>query len=132
MSNPIHPRALEQAIAAVEEGLRESAEYSHLSTPRDGVIRRYRIAIEAAGQLISRVLLERFGIDEAPARKDTFREAARLGLIADAQAWIGHLNALNRTSHTYDSEVAELVFRHIPSFPEDARDLLRRLEPHVG
>jgi len=98
----------------------------------NGVIQRYEIALDVARQLTVRVLKDVFGIDEAPARKDTFREAARLGLVADAQAWIGHLNARNRTSHTYDSEMAKLVFRHIPTFPADARDLLRRLEAHVA
>ena len=132
MTTPIRLTALERAVTALELGLQEYAQYPHVLTIRDGVIQRYEIALDVARQLIVRVLKDVFGIDEAPARKDTFREAARLGLIADAQAWIGHLNARNRTSHTYDSEVAELVFRHIPSFPEDARDLLRRLEPHVA
>ena len=132
MTTPIRLTALERAVTALEEGLREYAQYPHLLTVRDGVIQRYEIALDVARQLTVRVLKDVFGIDEAPASKDTFREAARLGLVADAQAWIGHLNARNRTSHTYVSEMAELVFRHIPTFPADARDLLRRLEAHVA
>ena len=98
MTTPIRLTALERAVTALEEGLREYAQYPHLLTVRDGVIQRYEIALDVARQLTVRVLKDVFGIDEAPARKDTFREAAHLGLVADAQAWIGHLNARNRTS----------------------------------
>ncbi|APW47506.1 HI0074 family nucleotidyltransferase substrate-binding subunit [Rhodoferax antarcticus] len=99
---------------------------------RDGVIQCFEIAMDVARQLTVRVLKEVFGRDEAPARKDTFREAAKLGLVADAEAWIGHVNARNRTSHTYDSEIAMPVFAHVPSFVPDAHDLLARLKPHAA
>ncbi len=124
--------ALELSLAALEQGLQENQQYPHLLTTRDGVIQRFEIAMDVSRQLTLRVLREVFGMEEAVARKDTFREAAKLGLVADAEAWIGHVNALNRTSHTYDSEIATQVFAHIPSFVPDARDLLQRLKKHVA
>lgn len=124
--------ALELALSALEQGLQENQQYPFLLTTRDGVIQRFEIAMDVSRQLTLRVLREVFGMEEAVARKDTFREAAKLGLVADAEAWIGHVNARNRTSHTYDSEIATQVFAHIPSFVPDARDLLQRLKKHVG
>lgn len=124
--------ALELALAALEQGLEENQQYPYLLTTRDGVIQRFEIAMDVSRQLVLRVLREVFFMEEAVARKDTFREAAKLGLIADSEAWIGHLNARNRTSHTYDSEIATQVFAHIPSFVPDARDLLQRLKKHVA
>lgn len=124
--------ALELSIAALEQGLIEHEQYPQLLTVRDGVIQRFEIAMDVSRQLMIRVLKEIFSLDAASAQKDTIREAAKFGLIADAEAWMGHLAARNRTSHTYDSEIAEQVFSHIPSFLPDARDLLQRLRTHAA
>lgn len=124
--------ALELAVAALEQGLLEHAQYPHLLTVRDGVIQRFEITMDLSRQIVVRILKEVFGLEEATSKKDTFREAAKLGLIADAEAWLGHVAARNRTSHTYDSAIANQVFSHVPSFLSDARDLLKRLAPHVA
>lgn len=124
--------ALELATAALEQGLKEHEQYPQLLTVRDGVIQRFEITMDVSRQLMIRVLKEVFSLDAASAQKDTIREAAKFGLIADAEAWMGHLAARNRTSHTYDSEIAEQVFVHIPLFLPDARDLLQRLRTHAA
>jgi len=124
--------ALALSIAALEEGLSEHEQYPQLLTVRDGVIQRFEIALDVSRQLMIRVLKEVFSLDAASAQKDTIREAAKFGLIADAEAWMGHLAARNRTSHTYDSEIADQVFAHIPSFLPDARDLHKRLLRHAA
>lgn len=132
MSGSISLRALELSVKALEIGLQEQAQYPHLLTVRDGVIQRFEIVIDTARQLLIRILKEDFFIEELPARKDTVREAAKLGFIADAEAWMRHINARNRTSHTYDSVIAEQVFQHIQTFMPDARDLLKRMQNHVA
>lgn len=124
--------ALELAIAALEQGLIEHEQYPQLLTVRDGVIQRFEIAMDVSRQLMARVMKEVFFLDEASVKKDTIREAAKLNLIADAEAWIAHLAARNRSSHTYDSVIADEVFVHIPSFLPDARDLLQRLRIHAA
>ena len=88
--------------------------------------------MDTARQTLLRILKEVFFIEEASAQKDTVREAAKLGLIADAEAWIGYVNARNSTSHTYNSTVAEQVFKQVPAFILDAHDLIKRLKPHVA
>uniref|UniRef100_E6QPW4 Nucleotidyltransferase substrate binding protein like protein n=1 Tax=mine drainage metagenome TaxID=410659 RepID=E6QPW4_9ZZZZ len=123
---------LKLTIAALEQGLSEHEQYPQLLTVRDGVIQRFEIAMDVSRQLLIRVLKEVFFIEEASARKDTFREAAQVGLFADVEAWLGYLAARNRTSHTYDSAIADQVFAHIPSFLPDARDLYQRLLRHVA
>ena len=79
--------ALALALAALEQGLQENLQYPHLLTTRDGVIQRFEITMDVSRQLVLRVLREVFGMEEAVARGDTFREAAKLGLIADFEAW---------------------------------------------
>lgn len=132
MSEKISTAAVEQALAALEEGLREHAQYPQVLTVRDGVIQRFEFVMDTSRQLLVRVLKEIFAIEESTARKDTFREAAKLGLIADAESWLAHLSARNQTSHTYDSKIAAQVFAHVPSLLPDVRDMLQRLRPHVA
>ncbi len=128
----ISPKAVELALAALEQGLSEFEQYPQLLTLRDGVIQRFEFTMDTSRQLLVRVLREVFGIEEANARKDTFREAAKLGLVADAESWMAHMAARNRTSHTYDSKIAEQVFAQVPRLLPDVRDLLQRLSPHVA
>lgn len=132
MSHELSFAALEKAIAVLEEGLLEHAQYPQLLTVRDGVIQRFEVAVDVSQKLMRRVLLDVFSIDAARVQKNMAREAASMGLIADAEAWIGHINARNETSHTYDSAKADQVFQTIPGFLPDARDLLARLKNAVA
>ena len=124
--------AREKAIVALEDGLREYAQYPQLTTSRDGVIQRFEVATDIAQQFMRRVLIEVFHLDPGSVYKNTAREAARMGLIADAALWIGYVNARNATSHTYDSEQAERVFATIPAFVADVRTLLENLKHAVA
>ena len=130
--------ALHLAVNAVEDALNDY-HYAKENQPRlqlsvrDGAIQRFEVALDLSRQLIVRVLKEKFGLDDLTANNRTFiREAARYGLIADAEAWMRYLESRNQTSHTYDAPIAERVFSHIPAFLLDARNLLARLEDAVA
>lgn len=120
--------ALELSIAALEQGLVEHAQYPQLLTVRDGVIQRFEIALDVSQKLMKRVLRDIYKIEPARIAKNTVREASEMGLIADAEAWIGHIDARNDTAHTYDAGKAAQVFARIAVFLPDARDLLVRLK----
>lgn len=124
--------ALRLTVSAIEQGLLEHDQYPQLLTIRDGVIQRFKITMDLSQKIVVRVLKDVFGLVESSAKKDTFLEAAKLGLVADAEAWLGHIAVRNRASHTYDSAIADQVFAHVPAFLPDARDLLKRLAPHVA
>lgn len=59
--------------------------------------------------------------------KDTIREAARLKIIADAEAWIMHCDARNQTSHDCDNKKANLVYAQVKLFLPDVKNLLEAL-----
>jgi nucleotidyltransferase substrate binding protein (TIGR01987 family) len=61
-------------------------------------------------------------------KNDLFREAARLHLIEDAEAWIGHYAARNESSHDYNTEKAEQVYAQAKLFLPDVKKLLETLE----
>jgi len=100
---------------------------------RDGVIQRFEYSMDLSWKLIQRYLKIYTEIDEASLRtkKDLFREAARLKLITNAEAWIGHYEARNETSHVYNLETAKAVFERAAMFLPDAKELLESLH-HVN
>lgn len=129
--------ALHLAVNSVEAAL-DDYQFAKEHQPRlmlsvrDGAIQRFEVSMDLTRQLVIRVLKETYSMEEAQAKKGWIREAAKLGMIADAERWFGFLSARDRSSHTYDSEIASHVFKQIEDFLSDARDLLKRLENHVN
>ncbi|NNJ84275.1 MAG: nucleotidyltransferase [Gammaproteobacteria bacterium] len=120
--------ALELAVAALEEGLREYADHPVL-TMRDGVIQRFETAMDLSWKLLQRALKDILTINPGLIRtkEDMFRVAAEYELITNAERWLGHYEARNQTSHIYDADLAAQVFEHVPAFLPDVRALLTRL-----
>lgn len=48
--------------------------------------------------------------------KDAFRVAIDLGIIDNPDEWFVYLKDRNESAHLYDSDKAQLVFSHVPSF----------------
>lgn len=133
----ISMEALRLAVQSVEEALSdyryaEETQSRLRMSVRDGGIQRFEVAMDLARQLVIRILKEKYAMDEASAKKGWVREAAKLGMISDAEIWFGFLSARDRTSHTYDSAIANEVFRQIAEFLFHARDLLQKLPSHVA
>lgn len=120
---------LRRALESLEVALRESK----TEIVRDATIQRFEYTYELAWKMIKRHL-EWSGESEADSltRKELFREAARIGLIADAEKWFEYHEARNKTSHTYDQEIADEVYQAAQAFAADARRLLSALDQHHG
>ncbi|MBF0145832.1 MAG: nucleotidyltransferase substrate binding protein [Magnetococcales bacterium] len=83
--------ALELAVAALEEGLREYGDHPVL-TMRDGVIQRFEIAMDLSWKLLQRTLKDILTINPGLIRtkEDMFRVAAEYELITNTERWLGH------------------------------------------
>jgi nucleotidyltransferase substrate binding protein (TIGR01987 family) len=126
---PILLTPLEKAIAQLEAGLQTMSTNPTDDLHRDGVIQRFEYTMDLAWKLLQRFLTQHFQVQDAAIRskKDIFREAARLRLIADAEQWIGHYEARNETSHDYNQDKADAVFERAKMFLPDVQDLLEVL-----
>ncbi len=125
--------SLEKAIDQLKSGITQCTGDPHNELLRDGVIQRFEYSMDLSWKLIQRYLKHIAQIDESAIRtkNDLFREAARLRIVSSAEAWIGHYEARNETSHTYDSETAQRVFERAKLFLPDAKELLETLK-HVA
>jgi nucleotidyltransferase substrate binding protein (TIGR01987 family) len=78
---------------------------------RDAAIQRAKCTYELAWKMIKRHLTW-VGVSNVDSltRRSLFSEAARIGLILDAEVWLGCHEARNLTSHAYDEVRAEEVY----------------------
>ena len=124
---------LEKAISQLKSGIEQSRTVSDNDLLRDGVIQRFEYTMDLSWKMIQRYLKHIVQVDESVLRtkKDLFREAARLRLITNVEAWFGYYESRNETSHIYDSRIAESVFAQAELFLPDAIRLLEELK-HAG
>ena len=121
---------LEKAIEQLKSGLNQSHADPDNELLRDGVIQRFEYTMDLSWKMIQRYLKHIAQVEESAIRtkKDLFREAGRLGLITNVEAWFGYYEARNETSHTYDPQIAESVFEQAELFLPDAVSLLEALK----
>lgn len=100
---------------------------------RDAAIQRFKVAYELAWRVIRRHL-EWSGVPDVESwtRKDLFREAARAGLIVDAERWFDHDFARNLSFRTYEELYADEVYEAARNFAHDARRLVERLRERLS
>ena len=119
----------EVSLEPLGRALRDLAEA--LATPksdlvRDGTIQRFTYSFELSWKTLRRVLYLTSGVRE-DSIKSILREAGRLQLIEDVEAWFGFQRARNLASHVYRQETAEAVYEAAQRFLPEAQQLLDRL-----
>jgi hypothetical protein len=68
------------------------------------------------------------GLAEGITRKQLFRFAIENRLIDNFNVWNRYHELRNKTSHTYDSAVADEIFKSAGDFLQDAKAFLKALE----
>ncbi len=107
---------LKKAIDALKIAL-QLLKTSHIESPenielhkalRDACIQRFEFCVEHSWKTSMRIL----GLD-VKAPNTAIREMARNNLISDTTSWFDFLVARNKTSHTYDEDIAKEVYSFI-------------------
>ncbi|MCY3628950.1 MAG: HI0074 family nucleotidyltransferase substrate-binding subunit [Bacteroidota bacterium] len=123
--------ALTEVFAASENEERMSQfSYFERIAIRAGVLKHFEITYELCWKLIARWLNKNIssGIADGITRRHLFRLAAENQLIQDVDKWMQYHEGRNITTHVYDSDKAELIYKYIGDFVHHARDLLCALE----
>lgn len=95
---------------------------------QQGLIKAFEYTFELAWNTL-RDLLRSQGNATLLGSRDTLREAFRLGLIDDGEAWMLMIQDRNLTSHTYNRATADAIASHIGgSYLDCFRQLRRTLE----
>ncbi|KLL04807.1 MAG: nucleotidyltransferase substrate binding protein [Mycoplasmataceae bacterium RV_VA103A] len=91
-----------------------------------GTIQAFEVCYELAWKTLQKVLNLR-GIDVFSPR-ETFRLAAREGLISNLKGWFDYVKKRNITVHAYEDEIMDKVYPVLPKFLKDLNLLIKNLE----
>ena len=116
-----YSRAFQTLIAAV--ALARSRQLSELE--EQGLIQSFEFTHELAWNVLKDYLEEK-GITGLIGSKDATRAAFKNALIEDGEDWMKMIEDRNKTSHTYDPQVAQAVVENIlerfyPAFEKMAK-----------
>ena len=119
----IRLRQFGQALKRLQEALALPED----SVVRDACIQRFEFTFEMSWKAIQADAAAEG--TECASPRDCFRVAFRLGLI-DLQEtrWLKMVEDRNRTSHTYDEEIAEAIYRALQGYAEMFAVLLTALQ----
>lgn len=127
---------LERAIARLAEGLERWRAAPEDDQLRDGLIQRFEFTYELCHRMLRRYLESVAATPEEIDRMpfpDLIRTGSEQGLLLrDWGAWRAYREMRNKTSHTYDEQVAMEVVAGIEGFLEDARALCENLKARLS
>lgn len=89
-----------------------------------GIIKAFEYTYELAWNTL-KDYLEYQGILDITGSRDSIREAFKINLITDGEAWMEMLKSRNLTSHTYNEETAEEI---VSAIVKSYYGLFKRLE----
>jgi nucleotidyltransferase substrate binding protein (TIGR01987 family) len=119
--------ARREALAAAVVRLREVLKVPENDVSRDAAIQRFEFCFELAWKSIQERAREE-GLDcQTP--RSCLQLAFKTSWIEDEQGWLAMLQDRNRTSHTYDVDLAKAVFRRLPGYLPLLHALLNKLAP---
>lgn len=101
---------LEKAVKKLREALKRDASQDDLVI--DAVIQRFEFTYELSWKLM-KAYLEYNGNLETTSPRRTIKEAFKDRIIIKGEKWLKMLNDRNRTSHTYDEEIAYEIYMNV-------------------
>ena len=121
--------SLEKAVLTLEEALNLPKDI----IVRDATIQRFEYTFELSVKFLKRyleTLPEGNDVDLLNYR-DLIRLGAEAGIIKDVDAWFVYREARNITSHAYNENKAEDVYKAAQKFIIDAKNLLSDLQSRL-
>lgn len=94
---------------------------------KEGLIQRFEYTHELAWNVMKDYAKYQ-GNFEVGGSRDATREAFQLNLVSDGKIWMDMIGSLNKTSHTYDEDIADEIYNRIlndyyPAFLELQKNL---------
>ena len=90
---------------------------------RDAVIQRFEFCFEIAWKTMKTANYILGFQSQSP--RDTIRSAAQTGLIDNPKKWLNYLTARNLSTHTYNEEQSEQIYKKAKEFAPNARELVK-------
>lgn len=102
-----------RALLLLQEAAEEYAAGGMRQIAKEGMIQRFEFCLELAWKTMKDYLEYNQVVIGRPTPPAVIREALVINLIQNGEAWMGALEARNKTSHVYDSEESEKILTQI-------------------
>ncbi len=102
----------EKATAVLERIYAIYKERELTEAERMGFIQAFEFSFELAWKLMKDYLPEK-GNAEIHGSRDAIRSAFRIGIIENGEVWMNMIESRNKTSHSYDEEVAVKIIADV-------------------
>lgn len=126
---------LKNSIISLEKALKiakyieiENSDREIFEVVRAGVIQNFKVCYESAWKAMKRWIEENVEEVDGVTRRALFKKGTESKLITDIEKWMLFHRARNSTSHVYEEETAEEVYKIAFEFISYAKDLLEKLE----
>lgn len=112
------------------ERLKEAALLPPTEINQDATIQRFEFCFELSWKLMQTISREN-GL-EVYGPRDSIREGARLGLVADPELWFEFLKARNLTTHLYEEKIAKEVYQKAKVFVKALEILIAKAQKKIN
>jgi nucleotidyltransferase substrate binding protein (TIGR01987 family) len=103
---------LEKALKSLETMVNEPMHANRMNI--DATIQRFEFSIELFWKLLQKILASKG--EEVIYPKDVLKSAYKGHLINNEQTWLAMTKDRNLTSHTYNEELADTIYKHIKEY----------------
>jgi nucleotidyltransferase substrate binding protein (TIGR01987 family) len=97
-----------KALAALERSVAAARERDLNEMEEQGLVQGFEFTFELSWKLL-KDYLETKGFKDFHGSKDTFKLAFQEGLISDGETWMKMIDTRNRSSHTYEENIAKEI-----------------------
>lgn len=119
-----------QDLQKASARLKEAVELPPTVIHQDATIQRFEFTFELCWKLLNTIAREN-GIDVYGPR-NSFRAAAKLGIIDNPAGWFEFLTARNYTAHIYNEETAQWVYSKAKEFTSYVDSLITNVKQYVS
>ena len=135
----IRKASLQKALARLEEAINlyeERQKTKEFASFRDSLIQRFEFTFDSFWKYLRSIAKILHGKDEGelPSPRLTFRFTAESGIIPDEKfpVFFNMTEDRNRSSHTYNEEIAQRIAEKIPAYYELMRSCLIEIEKKLN
>ena len=100
---------------------------------RGNLIQNFEFTFEVSWKMMKRYIDNSLGPGDEKiyTHKDLYRLAGQRGLINDFYPWLRYRDARNKTSHSYNEEIAEEVYKVAKNFKMDLDEFVVNIEGKI-
>ena len=120
-----------KAFAVLERSVITAQERDLNEMEEQGLVQSFEFTFELSWKLL-KDYFESKGFKDFHGSRDSFRLAFQENLITDGEVWMEMIDSRNRSSHTYDENIAkEIISLVLSKYFDKLKDLEKKMHSYV-